>query len=175
MSVHHIRRSATATAVVAVGALTALTACGSDDSRDATAVSASQSGTVVTDSSDDLGSIIIGWGEKHSDTEITTPKPEDVTATCFGAGEDLAVEINAPHGWNIKASNPSQVLTVTNTDQNLSGDIDTTNQYLDSLTAVDWSQLDQLDIAATAAAPQDWNSPYGTGRIYLSVHVDCTQ
>ncbi|MFD0600261.1 hypothetical protein ACFQZ4_54710 [Catellatospora coxensis] len=51
------------------------------------------------------------------------------------------------------------MLTVENTDQGLSGDIDTTNGYLDSLRSVDWSQPDQLDIAATAAAPQDWNSP----------------
>lgn len=174
MSVHRIRRSAAATAV-AVGALAALTACGGDDGRAAASVSASQSGTVVTDSSDDLGSIIIGWGEQHSDNEITTPKPEDVTARCFGNGDDLAVEISAPQGWIIKTSHPSQVLTVENTDQGLSGDIDTTNQYLDSLRSVDWSQPDQLDLAATAAAPQDWNSPYGTGRVYLSVHIDCTQ
>lgn len=30
-----------------------------------------KSGTVFTDQSDDLGSITIDWGEKHSDTEIT--------------------------------------------------------------------------------------------------------
>ncbi|MFD0600262.1 hypothetical protein ACFQZ4_54715 [Catellatospora coxensis] len=76
MSTHHIRRSAAATAV-AVGALAALTACGGG--RAAASVSASQSGTVVTDSSDDLGSIIIGW-ENSTPTTRSPPKPEDVTA-----------------------------------------------------------------------------------------------
>lgn len=167
-------RRPTAAAIAAAAVLAALTACGSDDSRPAASVSASTSGTVVTAATDDLGSIIIGWGEQHSDTEITTPKPEDVTARCTGTGDDLEVNIIAPHGWKIKASNPSQVLTVENSDQKLSGDIDTTNQFLATLTAVDWSQPGQVDIAATADAPTDWNSPYGAGRVYLSLHVDCT-
>ncbi|PCK23271.1 hypothetical protein [Rhodococcus qingshengii] len=171
-SANRTRRAVTV-AAAAVGVLAALTACGSDESRAAAGVSASTSGTVVTDSTDDLGSIIIGWGEKHSDTEITTPKPEDVTARCTGTGENLAVDISAPQGWKIKASNPSQVLTVENAEQDLSGDIDTTNQFLEALHSIDWSQPDQVDIAATADAPVDWNSPYGTGRIYLSLHVDC--
>ncbi|MFD0600254.1 hypothetical protein ACFQZ4_54670 [Catellatospora coxensis] len=97
------------------------------------------------------------------------PKPEDVTARCFGNGDDLAVEISAP-GWIIKTSHPSQVLTVENTDQGLSGDIDTTNGYLDSLRSVDWSQPDQLDIAATAAAPQDWNSPTAPAGLPVRAH-----
>ena len=167
------RRHATL-AVAALGILAALTACGNDDSRAAASVSASTSGTVVTDSTDDLGSIIIGWGEKHTDTEITTPKPDDVTARCTGSGDNLVVNISAPHGWKIKATNPSQVITVENTEQDLAGEIDTTNQFLEALHAVDWSQPDQVDIAATADAPEDWNSLYGTGRVYLSLHVDCT-
>ncbi|MCE4265342.1 hypothetical protein [Rhodococcus globerulus] len=172
-SVKRTRRSIVV-ATAAVGVLAALTACGSDDSRAATGVSASRSGTIVTDSTDDLGSIIIGWGEKHSDTEITTPKPEDVTVRCTGTGENLVVDISAPHGWKIKAFNPSQVLTVENTEQDLSGDIDTTNQFLEALHSIDWSNPDQVDIAATADAPADWNSSYGQGRVYLSLHVDCT-
>ncbi|NRI64844.1 hypothetical protein FEZ60_04725 [Rhodococcus sp. MS16] len=171
-SVKRTRRSITAT--VAVGVLAALTACDSDDSRAATGVSASRSGAIVTDSTDDLGSIIIGWGEKHSDTEITIPKPEDITARCTGTGENLVVDISAPHGWKIKASNPSQVITVENTEQNPSGGIDTTNQFLEVLHSIEWSNPDQVDIAATADAPADWNSSYGQGRVYLSLHADCT-
>ena len=110
----------------------------------------------------------------NADTEITTPKPEDITARCTGTGENLVVNISAPHGWKIKANNPSQTLTVENTEQDLSGEIDTTNQFLDTLRSVDWSTPDQVDIAATAQAPADWNSPYGTGRVYLSLHVDCS-
>ncbi|WP_336883043.1 hypothetical protein [Rhodococcus globerulus] len=172
-SAKRTRRSLTVTVTV-VGVLAALTACDSGDSRAATGVSASRSGTIVTESADDLGSIIIGWGEKHSDTEITTPKPEDITARCTGTGDNLVVDISAPHGWKIKASNPSQVLTVENTEQNLSGDIDTTNQFLEALHSIAWSNPDQVDIAATADAPADWNSSYGQGRVYLSLHVDCT-
>ncbi len=126
-SAKRTRRSLAAAVAAAIGVLAAMIACDSDDSRAATGVSASRSGTVVTDSTDDLGSIIIGWGEKHSDTEIATPKPEDVTVRCTGTGDNLVVDISAPHGWKIKASNPSQVLTVENTEQDLSGDIDTTN------------------------------------------------
>lgn len=173
MSLPTLHRAALSIALSGA-ALAALTACSSDESRAATSVSASTSGTVVTDSSDDLGSIIIGWGELHTDTEITTPKPEDVTARCTGTGENLAVEISSPHGWKIKANNPSQTLTVENTEQDLSGEIDTANQFLDTLRAVDWSTPEQVDIAATAQAPADWNSPYGTGRVYLSLHVDCS-
>lgn len=173
---HSARRTRRSFAVVAaaIGVLAALAACASDDSRAATGVSASRSGTIVTDSIDDLGSIIIGWDEQRSDSEITTPKPEDVTARCTGTGENLVVNISAPHGWKIKASNPSQVLTVENTEQNLSGNIDTTNQFLEALHSIDWSSTDQVDIAATADAPADWNSSYGQGRVYLSLHVDCT-
>lgn len=173
MSLPTLHRAALSIALSGA-ALAALTACSSDESRAATSVSASTSGTVVTDSSDDLGSIIIGWGEKHTDTEITTPKLDDVTARCTGTGENLAVDITSPHGWKIKANNPSQTLTVENTEQDLSGEIDTANQFLDTLRSVDWSTPDQVDIAATAQAPADWNSPYGTGRVYLSLHVDCS-
>ncbi|MDI9915405.1 hypothetical protein [Rhodococcus sp. IEGM 1379] len=173
-SAKRTRRTTTvAMAVVAVGVLVALTACGSDDSRAAASVSASTSGTVVTDSTDDLGSIIIGWGEKHSDTEITTPKPEDVTARCTGNGDNLAVNISAPHGWKIKASNSSQVLTVENAEQKIAGDIDTSHRFLEALHSVDWSSPDQVDINVVADAPAEWNPPHGTGHIYLSLHVDC--
>lgn len=101
-----------ASAVILVG-------CGSDDTREAASVSTSTSGTIVTDTSTDLGSIVIGWGEQHSDSEITTPKPEDVTARCTGRGDELAVDIAAPHGWKIHANHGSQTLTIGNVDQDL--------------------------------------------------------
>ncbi|WP_245721174.1 hypothetical protein [Nocardia pseudovaccinii] len=157
--------------MIAAAALAAA-ACGGDNGR-AAAVSASTSGTVVTGNQTDLGSIIIGWGDKHADTAITTPKPEDVDARCVGRGDNLAVDIRAPHGWIITARNPSQRLTVQNTEQKLKGDIDTTNRYLEALKAVDWSEADQLDIAVTADAPKDWKSPTSVGRIYIAIHVDC--
>ncbi|MGO4205642.1 hypothetical protein AB4Z09_28700 [Rhodococcus sp. TAF43] len=163
----------TAAAAAALAAAAMLTGCGSDDARAAASVTTSTSGAIVTDTSTDLGSIVIGWGDQHSDTEITTPKPAEVTARCTGRGDDLAVDITAPHGWKIGARHGSQTLTVENTDQNLTAaDIDTTNQLLDTLQAVDWSETDQADIAATTDAPADWK-PTHSGRIQLSIHVDC--
>ena len=156
-----------------LAAAAALTACGSDDARDAASVTTSTSGAIVTDTSTDLGSIVIGWGDAHSDTEITTPKPDEVTARCTGRGDDLAVDITAPHGWTIYATNGSQTLTASNTDQNLpAADVDTTNKFLDVLQSVDWSETDQVDLAATTDAPTDWK-PNHSGRIQLSIHVDC--
>ncbi|WP_137725642.1 hypothetical protein [Prescottella subtropica] len=171
-SPHRFTRPAAAAALAAATAA-ALVACGSSDARDAAAVTTSTSGTIVTDTSTDLGSIVIGWGNAHSDTEITTPKPDEVTARCTGYGDDLAVDITAPHGWTIGARHGSQTLTIANTDQNLpAADVDTTNQYLDVLQAVDWSQTDQLDIAATTDAPSDWPRTH-SGRIQISIHIDC--
>lgn len=162
-----IKAAATlASAVILVG-------CGSDDTREAASVSTSTSGTIVTDTSTDLGSIVIGWGEQHSDSEITTPKPEDVTARCTGRGDELAVDIAAPHGWKIHANHGSQTLTIGNVDQDLpTVDIDTTNQFLEILQSVDWSETDQIDIAATTDAPEAWN-PAHSGRVQLSIHIDC--
>ncbi|MDH6284510.1 hypothetical protein [Prescottella agglutinans] len=166
-----ITRTIAVAAVLAAAAV--LTACGSDDARDAASVTTSTSGQVVTSTSTDLGSIVIGWGDQHSDTEITTPKPDEVTARCTGRGDDLAVDITAPHGWKIGARHGSQTLTVENTDQNLPAtDIDTTNKFLDVLQSVDWSETDQVDIAATTDAPGDWNAVH-SGRVQLSIHVDC--
>ncbi|CAG7631225.1 hypothetical protein SIM91_42630 [Rhodococcus opacus] len=157
----------------ALAAALVLAACGSDDARDAASVTTSTSGASVTDTSTDLGSIVIGWGDADSDTEITTPKPEDVTARCIGRGDDLAVDITAPHGWKIHARHGSQTLTVENTDQNLvAADIDTTNKFFDALQSVDWSKTDQIDIAATTDAPAGWK-PIHSGRIQLSIHLDC--
>ncbi|QTJ71156.1 hypothetical protein HYG77_37555 (plasmid) [Rhodococcus sp. ZPP] len=156
--------------------LAALTACGDDDGRAAAAVTASISGSVVTDESTDLGSIVIGWGETHSDTEITTPRPDEVSARCYGRGKQLAVDITAPHGWKIRARHGAQILTIENTDQYLApADVETKNEYLDTVQAVDWSQPDHIDIAATIDAPQDWNRADQPRRIYLSLHVDCTE
>lgn len=109
-----MRRAALAGAALASG-LVALTGCG-DQPRDAAAVSTSFSGRVVTGTSTDLGSIALGWGDTHSDTEITTPRPDEITARCTGHGDDLAAEITAPHGWTIRAACGSPVLTVGNTD-----------------------------------------------------------
>ncbi|MFF0818082.1 hypothetical protein ACFYVR_23390 [Rhodococcus sp. NPDC003318] len=160
----------TAAALVAVAALAG---CGSDDTRDAASVTTSTSGAIVTDTSTDLGSIVIGWGDAHSDTEITTPKPDDVTAQCAGHGDDLAADITAPHGWNIHAVHGSQILTVENADLNLpAADIDTTHHFLDVPQSVDWSEPDQLDIAATTDAPTDWPRTH-SGRVQLSIHIDC--
>lgn len=163
----------TVAAAAALAAAVVLTACGSDDTRDAASVTTSTSGAIVTATSTDLGSIVIGWGDAHSDTEITTPKPDEVTARCTGRGDELAVDITAPHGWKIGARHGSQTLTVENTDQNLAAaDIDTTNKFLDVLHSVDWSETDQVDIAATTDAPADWK-PTHSGRVELSIHVDC--
>ncbi|EME18514.1 hypothetical protein [Rhodococcus triatomae] len=160
-------------AATALAAAAALAGCRNDDARDAASVTTSTSGAIVTATSTDLGSIVIGWGDAHSDDEITTPKPDDVTARCTGRGDDLVVDITAPHGWTIHAAHGSQTLTIENTDQNLPAtDIDTTNQFLDTLTAVDWSETGQLDIAATADAPAAWPRTH-SGRIQLSIHVDC--
>jgi len=168
-----ITRTVGAAAILAAAAAAALTACGSDDARDAASVTTSTSGAIVTNTSTDLGSIVIGWGDQHSDTEITTPKPDEVTARCTGRGEDLAVDITAPHGWKIGARHGSQILTASNTDQNLAAaDIDTTNKFLDVLQSVDWSETDQVDIAVTTDAPADWK-PTHSGRVQISVHVDC--
>ena len=177
MTLSHRRPRRTAAAVaLAVGAITALTACGGDEGRMAAAVSASTSGVIVTDASTDLGSIIIGWGEDHSDTEITTPRPDQLDARCYGSGDALAIDITAPHGWKIHASSGSQILAIENVDQGLARtDVDATNKYLDIAQSIDWSQPDEVDIAATADAPRGWNAPAGPARVYLSVHIDCTR
>jgi len=169
-------RSAATIAALSWFALAALTACGDDDGRAAAAVTASLSGSVVTDESADLGSIVIGWGETHSDTEITTPRPDEVSARCYGRGKQLAVDITAAHGWKIHARHGSQILTIENTDQDLApADVDTTNKYRGALQAVDWTQPDHADIAATIDAPQDWNQADQQRRVYLSLHVDCNE
>lgn len=83
---------------------------------------------------------------------------------------------HGPHGWNIHARHGSQILTIENTDQDLTpADVDTTNKYLDTLQAVDWTQPDDVDIAATIDAPQDWNQTDQQRRIHLSLHVDCNE
>ncbi|MBC7299813.1 hypothetical protein [Nocardia salmonicida] len=168
-------KKTSAVLAAAVATFTALSGCGSDqDVRAAAAVSPSTSGTVITENSTDLGSIIVGWGERNSADEITTPKPSDVTAKCSGlGGDELVVDIAAPHGWRITARKPKQTLTVENSDQNLAAaEIDTANRYLAALTSVDWSQPGQVDIAATAPAPTSWKAP-SPRSFYLSLHVTC--
>ncbi|MGW5301641.1 hypothetical protein ACWEQV_25730 [Rhodococcus aetherivorans] len=166
-----MRRAVLSGAVLASG-LAALTGCGGQP-RDAAAVSTSFSGRVVTGTSTDLGSIVFGWGDTHSDTEITTPQPDEVTARCSGRGDDLAVEITAPYGWTIRAVYGSPVLTVGNTDQQLpAAAIDTTTALIAAPEPVDWSEPDQLDIAAAVEGPDEWRREH-SGRVYVSVHVDC--
>lgn len=163
-------RRAAWTVPVVVGGFAVLVACGAS-SREAAAVSTSYSGRVVTGTSTDLGSIVVGWGEAHSDTEITTPKPGDVAARCTGRGDDLAVDITSPHGWTVRAEYGSPVLTVENREQQLAAaEIDTTHPLLAHLDGVDWSAPDEVDIAAAVDAPADWNA---ARQVYLSIHVDC--
>lgn len=120
MTLSHRRpRRTAAAAALAVGAIAALTACGGDEGRMAAAVSASTSAVIVTDASTDLGSIIIGWGEEHLDTEITTPRLDQLDARCYGSGDALAIDITAPHGWKIHARSGSQILAIENIDQGL--------------------------------------------------------
>ena len=165
---------AAAAAALAISVITALTACGGDEGRMAAAVSPSTRGVIVTDASTDLGSIIIGWGQDHSATEITTPRPDQLDVRCYGSGDALAVDIVAPHGWKIHASSGSQILAIENVDRGLvRTDVDATNKYLDIAQSIDWSQPDEVDIAATADTPQGWNSPPSPARVYLSIHVDC--
>jgi len=155
-----------------VSGLAVLTGCG-DQPRDAAAVSTSFSGQVVTGTSTDLGSIVFGWGDTHSDTEITTPQPDEVTARCTGHGDDLAVEITAAHGWTIRAAYGSPVLTVGNTDQQLpAAEIDPTTALIAAPEPVDWSEPDQLDLAVAVDGPDEWSSEH-SGRVYVSVHFDC--
>ncbi|MCZ9635252.1 hypothetical protein [Rhodococcus sp. BH5] len=170
------RRQLVAVSGVALfGATLMLTACGGDGGRDAKSVTATQHGTIVTHSQNDYGDIIIGWGEKHLPTEITTPSPDDVSARCFGNGDDLSVEITAPYGWKISVSNPSEVLSVENTEQKLEADLDTSNKYYPDLREIDWSTPDHVDIAAAPKVPDDWYSRYGANQqMYVSLHVDCT-
>lgn len=164
-------RAALAGAALASG-LAMLTGCGGQP-RDAAAVSTSFSGRVVTGTSTDLGSIVLGWGDTHSDTEITTPRPGEVTARCTGRSDDLAVEITAAHGWTIRAVYGSPVLTVGNTDQQLpAAELDTATALIAAPEPVDWSEPDQLDIAAAVDGPDQWSSDH-SGRVYVSVHVDC--
>lgn len=90
--------------------------------------------------------------------------------------KQLAADIAAPHGWKIHARHGSQKLGIENSEQDLApADVDTTNKYRGALQAVDWTQPDHVDIAATVDAPQDWNQADQARRIYLSLHVDCTE
>ena len=83
---------------------------------------------------------------------------------------------HSPHGWKIHARHGSQILTIENTDQYLApADVDTKNEYLDTVQAVDWSQPNHIDIAANIEAPQDWNRKVQPRHIYLSLHVDYTE
>ena len=67
-----LRRAALTASVLACG-LAALTGCG-DQPREAAAVSTSFSGQVVTGTSTDLGSIVLGWGYAlgHRDHHAST-------------------------------------------------------------------------------------------------------
>lgn len=95
MTLSHRRPRRTAAAVaLAVGAITALTACGGDEGRMAAAVSASTSGVIVTDASTDLGSIITGWGEDYSDTE--TPRHAPTSSTLAATEAETHSQSTSP-------------------------------------------------------------------------------
>nr|WP_257213403.1 hypothetical protein [Rhodococcus erythropolis] len=86
---------------------------------------------------------------------------------------ELAVVIAAVHRWSILATHGSPVLTVGNTDQQLAAaEIDTTNPVVAAPVPVGWSEPDQLDIAAAVEGPDEWHAEH-SGRVYVSVHVDC--
>lgn len=60
-----------------------------------------------------------------------------------------------------------------NTDQQLAAaEIDTTTALIAAPEPVDWSEPDQLDIAVAVDGPDQWSSEH-SGRVYVSVHVDC--
>lgn len=70
---------------------------------------------------------------------------------------------------------PSEVLSVENTEQNLTAELDTSNKYHPDLREIDWSTPDHVDIVAAPRVPDDWYSPYGANQqMYVSIHVDCS-
>ncbi len=167
-----VRRIAVA---VAAGAMVAgITGCGSgDDSRAAKSVE--PTGTYRGPSNP----IVIGWGERHEPTGITTPSANDVDARCTGSGDSLAVEITAPYGWTMRAHHGSTVLSVENSDQHLKADLETHNQAVvngrGGREEIDWSTPDQVDFDVTVTVPNDWYSPYGRNQdFYAGLHVNCT-
>ncbi|WMM72732.1 hypothetical protein RCF27_23520 [Rhodococcus pyridinivorans] len=72
----------------------------------------------------------------------------------------------------LRAACGSPVLTVGNTDQQFpSAELDTT-ALIAAPEPVDWSEPDQFDIAAAVEGPDQWSGEH-SGRVYVSVHVDC--
>lgn len=164
-------RTATAGIAVAIATTFLLTACGDDapDSRDATSVGPS----TVPSTQTDLSSIVLGWGQKLDPNEITHPSAEDLEVSCTGRDHQLKVKITDTNGWKILLAYGSQHLRVDNTDRNLTADLDA-GKIPTPLPQIDWSQPNQVDIAAAPIVPADWTSPYGPGqRFYLSAHIDC--
>ena len=65
------------------------------------------------------------------------------------------------------------MLTVGNTEQQLAAaEFDTTTAVVAAPVPVDWSEPDQLDIAAAVDGQDGWRAEH-SGRVYVSVHVDC--
>ena len=123
------------------------------------------------------------WAASSSAGERTTRTPKSprhapTNSTLAATEAETHSQSTSPptHGWKIHASSGSQILAIENVDQGLARtDVDATNKYLDIAQSIDWSQPDEVDIAATADAPRGWNAPAGPARVYLSVHIDCTR
>ena len=85
----------------------------------------------------------------------------------------MEVDIDAPQGWTLRATYGSPVLTMGNADQQLAtAEIDTTNPLIAAADAVDWSEPDQFDIAVAVDGPDECAAEH-SGRVYVSIHVDC--
>lgn len=166
------RQSWAVSAVAAVTAIGVLAGCGGNgpSSRPATSVGPSTVPTALTD----LSTIVIGWGQTIAPDQITHPAPKDVSATCTGAGDDLAITI-ASGPWKIALSHGSAVLKVSNSkDEDLAASLDTTSKVPGTTAAIDWNQPDQVDIAASPYVPASWPSKYGPNQqFFLSTHIDC--
>lgn len=159
-------------AVVALAAAAFVIAgCGNDDNPSRAAKSIGPSTVPSADA--DLDAIVIGWGQKLAPNEITHPAAKDVTVTCTDRGDQLKVKITTPQGWKILLAHGSQTMNVTNDQQHLQADLDTA-RIPTGTKQIDWSQTNEVDIAAHSIVPDNWQSPYGPGQqFYLSAHIDC--
>ncbi|PKZ63563.1 MULTISPECIES: hypothetical protein [Gordonia] len=155
----------------AAAAMVLVAGCGDDapDSRSAKAISPS----TVPSAEADLDAIVLGWGQKLDPNEITHPAPDDLEVTCTGRDDQLKVKITDTNGWKILLAHGSQQMRVENADRGLEADLDAA-KIPTPTPQIDWSQPNQVDIAAHAIVPDTWTSPYGPGQqFHLSAHIDC--
>ncbi|WP_288816748.1 hypothetical protein [uncultured Gordonia sp.] len=166
------RRTRAATFAAAAALLVLVAGCGDDapESRNAKAISPS----TVPSTEADLDAIVLGWGQKLDPNEITHPTPDDLEVTCTGRGDQLKVKITDTNGWKILLAHGSQQMRVENADRGLNADLDAA-KIPTPTPQIDWTQPNQVDIAAHAIVPDTWTSPYGPGQqFHLSAHIDCT-